>query len=319
MLEPPLVTVLLPTIGRMDYFPAALAAVRAQTCSNLEILIGDNASTDGTAAFIEEMKARDPRIRSYLESERSMPVNWQRGLDLARGEFLTIVSDDDLVQPEFVERCLAPLRADASLAVASCWCELIDGEGRPLPNLTAHQQAGFREFGAGRQILHWRAHALSSTIMCCVLRTAWVRALGFAREAGLAADADLFWRAGVEGYAAYFLQEPLVRYRVHTGAASRVPVAQLRDSCAALTRLAVRHPEVRAWAGWQRGFRAALAAHVVWLIRTDQRREAWRTLWRHRAHFSWNARGLLLAKWLLNLAGLYPRWLGRLPPDPQLR
>jgi glycosyltransferase involved in cell wall biosynthesis len=317
-MNPPLVTVLMPTIGRMDYFPAALESVRSQTYPHLEILIGDNASTDGTAAYIEQMKALDPRIRSYCESERSMPVNWQHGLDLARGEYLTIVSDDDLILPDFVERCLALLRADATLQVAACLCDLIDGASQILPDLTAPHQASIKRFGAGRQVLHWRTHEIGSLIMCCVMNTAWVRALGFSREAGVACDADLFWRAGIEGYATYFLHEVLVHYRIHTGAISNSPLRQISDSLAAMERMAISYPEVQGWKGWRRSCRWLAEGCVTWLIRAGRSRDAVRTLRQHRRRLSLAGGMKLTVKLLLHTIGLHPARTTPLSVHPHL-
>jgi glycosyltransferase involved in cell wall biosynthesis len=96
--------------------------VLAQTHSNLEVIVQDNASEVDLTAAITQLK--DPRV-SYRRNERNLGAtrNFALGLDRATGEFVAMVADDDLIDPTFVEKLLAPLleHPDAVLSFCNCW------------------------------------------------------------------------------------------------------------------------------------------------------------------------------------------------------
>ena len=102
----PLVTIGIPTFNRADgYLREALADALAQDYPNLEIVVSDNASTDGTPELVRG--AADPRLR-YLRHERNIGgnANFNACLAAARGEFFLLLHDDDRLDPDFVSSCM---------------------------------------------------------------------------------------------------------------------------------------------------------------------------------------------------------------------
>ncbi len=101
---PPLVTIGIPTRNRAHYLPAALESCLAQGWPALEILVSDNGSTDGTAAYLAERK--DPRLVRLPPPSRPLTVtqNSNRVLQAARGEFFMWLSDDDALSPNYIAR-----------------------------------------------------------------------------------------------------------------------------------------------------------------------------------------------------------------------
>jgi glycosyltransferase involved in cell wall biosynthesis len=114
---PPLVTIAIPTFNRAgSFFPLTLASARAQSYPNLEILIADNASTDGTHARVEAIK--DERIRYFRHSSNIGPSNNENFcVQETRGDYVVVLPDDDLIDADFVQSCvaLAIKRPDAGL------------------------------------------------------------------------------------------------------------------------------------------------------------------------------------------------------------
>jgi glycosyltransferase involved in cell wall biosynthesis len=105
----PLVTIAIPTYNRADSFlPVVLDAALAQTWQRLEILVGNNASTDGTEALLASYD--DPRIRT-LNHERNLGANgnFNSLLEAARGDWFLLFHDDDLIDPDFVATCMGAL------------------------------------------------------------------------------------------------------------------------------------------------------------------------------------------------------------------
>ncbi len=100
----PRVTVLLAAYNAAGTLPTALRSLQAQTWSNLEILVLDDASPDDTAAVAERFAAADPRIRVVrMPQNGGAYVARNRGLDLATGDFVTIHDADDWSHPLKIE------------------------------------------------------------------------------------------------------------------------------------------------------------------------------------------------------------------------
>ncbi len=90
----PRLSIIVPTRERAAYLPHALATCLANPEPDLEVLVLDNASTDGTRAAVERIA--DPRLRYERTGTRlSMRDNFERGLDLARGDVIGFIGDDD--------------------------------------------------------------------------------------------------------------------------------------------------------------------------------------------------------------------------------
>jgi glycosyltransferase involved in cell wall biosynthesis len=143
----PLVTIAIPTYNRADSFlPIVLEAALAQTWPRLEVLVGNNASTDGTAELLAGY--RDPRIR-VLNHERNLGANgnFNSLLEAARGDWFLLFHDDDMIDVDFVEICMGELEAGRDLGFIRTGVRAIDHAGRvvkEVPNrLIGHSVEDF--------------------------------------------------------------------------------------------------------------------------------------------------------------------------------
>jgi hypothetical protein len=115
----PLVSVAIPTWNRISWLRAALASAQAQTYEPLEIVVSDNASTDGTAEMVRELARGDDRIKLFVNETNIGPVNYVAVLQRCRGEYVKFLNDDDVLVPGAVARLAAPLDDPAvSLSIA---------------------------------------------------------------------------------------------------------------------------------------------------------------------------------------------------------
>jgi glycosyltransferase involved in cell wall biosynthesis len=115
----PLVSIGIPTYSRAAKLERAVDSVLGQSYANLEVVISDNASEDGTEAFCRELCAREPRVR-YLRSpvNRGPTANFNTVIDELRGDYAMLLSDDDWLDPDYVATCLAELRRAPELVLA---------------------------------------------------------------------------------------------------------------------------------------------------------------------------------------------------------
>ncbi|MBI2382587.1 MAG: glycosyltransferase family 2 protein [Gammaproteobacteria bacterium] len=120
----PLVSVVLPTRNRADLLPRAIRSVLAQTYSNLELIVVDDASTDSTPDCVGAFP--DPRLRYHrLAGNRGGAAARNVGIGAARGQLLAFQDDDDLWRIEKLEKQVAHLIA-AGPETALCLCGLLE-------------------------------------------------------------------------------------------------------------------------------------------------------------------------------------------------
>lgn len=130
----PLVSIAIPTWNRREMLRTALASAQAQTYDNLEIVVSDNASTDGTAEMVREVARGDDRIRLFVNDRNIGVHNYLRVSTYLRGEYVKFLNDDDLLLPHAVERLAAPLE-DPSVGLSIARQEWMSEDGRPLTKL----------------------------------------------------------------------------------------------------------------------------------------------------------------------------------------
>jgi glycosyltransferase involved in cell wall biosynthesis len=123
----------LPVYNGEEHLEAALKSIQRQTYSEFELLVSDNASTDRTAEICQDFAAGDDRIRYYRNSQNlGLVRNFNRVFDLSDSEYFAFVSHDDDRGPTFLQKCVAVLDEDPSVALAMSQIMLIDDVGRPV-------------------------------------------------------------------------------------------------------------------------------------------------------------------------------------------
>jgi glycosyltransferase involved in cell wall biosynthesis len=129
--QPPRVSIGLPVYNGAAFLGEAIESILAQTFRDFELILSDNASTDATPEICQTYAARDPRIR-YFRNETNIggAGNFSRVFRLGRGEYFKWAADDDVIAPEFVERCVEVLDRDPSLALCFSKMQIIDSVGR---------------------------------------------------------------------------------------------------------------------------------------------------------------------------------------------
>jgi glycosyltransferase involved in cell wall biosynthesis len=111
----------------------AIDSLLAQTHEDFELIISDNASTDGTEAICRAYADADRRVRYYrAERNNGLCWNYNRAFELSRGEYFKWAAHDDVCAPEFVERCVEVLEKDPSVVLCYTRTVLIDENGEQL-------------------------------------------------------------------------------------------------------------------------------------------------------------------------------------------
>ena len=107
MSEEKLVSIVLPTYNRVNLLKKALSSLVNQTYKNIEILVGDNHSEDGTEEYMREEAAKDPRIKYFRWDENIGAYNNTANLlKHMSGEYFVFFNDDDWLDLNYVEECI---------------------------------------------------------------------------------------------------------------------------------------------------------------------------------------------------------------------
>ncbi|HXB16068.1 MAG TPA: glycosyltransferase family A protein [Solirubrobacteraceae bacterium] len=172
MPDSPRVTVLVPTYNRSARLRRALDSLLAQTFADFRVLISDNDSPDDTQAVCEQYARADPRVTYHRQPENITPVpnfNWL--LERSDTEFTLMVADDDWLSRDYIERCLAVMDADPTLAVVTGIneYEVSDSRHRLARNLY------LEEHSPSRRTLRYLKGRWSSTAFYGLLRTSAVK------------------------------------------------------------------------------------------------------------------------------------------------
>ncbi|MEP6811390.1 MAG: glycosyltransferase family 2 protein [Actinomycetota bacterium] len=223
-------TVVVPTLNRWPVLSrAALPAVLGQEDVDVELIVVDDGSRDGTAERLAALS--DPRVRVIRHDEpRGVAVARNAGIAAARGEWVSFLDDDDLWSPRKLREQLdAAAAADATFVYASG--AAVDGAHKFLFNVAAPDPVSITQ-----QLLQW------NVIWCgcsnVAARTDVVRRLGgFDEDLAQLADWDLWIRLALDGRAAS-CSEVLVAYTMHD---ENMLLTEPRDVSPEFERLVDKH------------------------------------------------------------------------------
>ena len=131
-----LVTVVIPVFNGEPFVAKAVESVRAQTMKEVEIIVVDDGSTDGTQAVLTELE-RTHGIRWYQQDHGGPARSRNRGIDAARGEFIALLDCDDVWLPDKLEAQLSIMRGDASVGLVHTDFDVVDEHGAVLEHVSA--------------------------------------------------------------------------------------------------------------------------------------------------------------------------------------
>jgi glycosyltransferase involved in cell wall biosynthesis len=125
----PLVSICIPLYNKVDFFEQTIDSILSQTYKNLEIIISDNGSTDGSSQLALEYANCDSRIKYYYrEKTISAGENFRHALLLASGDILKLQCADDYLTPDFVSIMIQPLLGSLEADFSVCTTQPIFDE-----------------------------------------------------------------------------------------------------------------------------------------------------------------------------------------------
>jgi glycosyltransferase involved in cell wall biosynthesis len=128
----PAVSICIPTYNYRRYLSDALNSSLNQTFRDIEVLVVDNCSDDGSMELIEEFARRDARVLPHRnERNIGMAGNFNRCLELARGRYIKFLCADDVLEPRCVEALVGGMESREDVRLAACARYYFAEVGRP--------------------------------------------------------------------------------------------------------------------------------------------------------------------------------------------
>lgn len=119
----PVLSIIIPVCNSAPYLRACLDSVCAQTFCDWECVCIDDGSTDGSDVILDEYAKRDSRFRVVHQTNAGVSATRQRGLELARGEYIGWVDSDDIIEPSHFENLYRVIEESQADLV---WCGYVE-------------------------------------------------------------------------------------------------------------------------------------------------------------------------------------------------
>lgn len=220
MLKTPLVTIGIPTYNRAAWLKESLTSCLTQSYGDIEIVVCDNASSDATCFVVKCLG--DPRIK-YFRHDRTVPAidNWNSCWKFANGEYMTYLSDDDLLEPDYVSSLVELAEANPEVTLYRCRISAVDLSGKVLSFFSEFPSSESGEEFFIERIRTGRPQFLSGFLF----RKADIQAVGGFHDIGfpaaLYADDYLWFRMAFRGAGVISTNQVLWSCRDHPDQISR--------------------------------------------------------------------------------------------------
>lgn len=228
MTKTPKVTIAIPTFNRVDFLRQALDSALAQTYPDVEVVVSNNASTDGTEQLLSSYSSDEHLTVIHQASNIGMMGNWDACLALASGEFFLLLSDDDVLERSAISELVSGFCNKKSINTdMSASCVIDDQVGMVWCSsriINEHNQV-LRYSGKAPEVedsfsmINGFFRGERETFPCSILlRTADIRQYGgyASSQLTLIADAYVWMNCCLHRSKVYFIESCLTNYRVHT-------------------------------------------------------------------------------------------------------
>jgi glycosyltransferase involved in cell wall biosynthesis len=128
----PTISVIIPAYNSELTIKETIESVQKQTFNDFEIIVIDDGSQDGTIGLVQSLIKLDSRLRIFCYENAGVAVARNRGIELAQGEFISLLDGDDLWTPDKLELQLKALKDNPEAGVAYSWTNPIDEQGKLL-------------------------------------------------------------------------------------------------------------------------------------------------------------------------------------------
>ena len=242
----PKVSVLMPSFNYAQYLRIAVNSVLSQSYSDLEVIVTDDCSTDGSREVVEECRRADSRVVSVLHDvNRGLARARNTGFAASSGTFVALCDADDVWLPDKLKIQMEYFEREPNTGLVHSDSLIIDKDGNPTGERFSALFHGKHQKTAGSLF-----EALCLRNFLCVptvtmRRQAFIYAGGFPE--GLRSLEDwVCWTKISRKYLVSYIDDPLVQYRVHGSGLSNNQRNMARNRVTALRLLMEEYSDISA-------------------------------------------------------------------------
>ena len=215
----PKVTVIVTVYKRTEFLRIALQSALDQTFQDFELIVADDSDSDAIRQISDSFGSDKIRYRSQ-EKNLGIALNLRTAVAEAKGTYVAILNDDDLWEPRFLEKLVAPLDADPRFVLAFSDHWIIDGAGEvKVPETDANSRTFGRSDLPGGDVRRLDDLVLQRNgvplAMAAVFRADAIDWTKVVAEVSGAYDYWISMLIAASGGKAWYVAERLTRYRVH--------------------------------------------------------------------------------------------------------
>jgi len=213
----PLVSICVPTYNSAQYLRPCLDSIVSQTYNNIEVIFSDNASTDNTVSILKEYAQQDGYRLNTNATNTGAGANFNRLIDLARGEYIAIYHADDFYDKTIVETSVNILQGNESVGLVGTMGSVVSSEGAYLHDIYLHEE--IRRMN--KSVFTFDEALLCAIRNCFVTPSIMVRSRAYKELGGFnqpkyksACDYEMWLRIATQ-YGIAIIDKKLINYRIH--------------------------------------------------------------------------------------------------------
>ena len=208
----PKVSVAVITYNQAKFLRECIESILAQDYPNLEIVVADDASADGTREMLRQYERQYPGLFKLIlaEARGGIAVNANRALSACTGEYIALTAGDDLMLPGRIRKQVLALEQNKHLALCSTAVDVFDSETNKTITIGYSIGKGVCEYGP-REVVRSASRVYASSVM---VRRSMCPKRGFETRIPIGAE-WLFWVETLINGRAIALDDVLSRYRHH--------------------------------------------------------------------------------------------------------
>jgi glycosyltransferase involved in cell wall biosynthesis len=206
------VSVIIPTYNYGRYLGEAIESALKQTYPPLEVIVVDDGSTDGTP---QVLAAFGGRVRAVHQGNAGVGAARNKGIAVARGEYIALLDSDDVWLPDKLELQMSRFAEDPSLGLVHCGCETFDDSGQTLSIWL-----GGMEGRVADEMLRFAPDVIKACSTIVFPRRVAEEVGGFDARVTPSDDWDFCYRVAAR-YPVGYVRKALLRYRQHGGGLHR--------------------------------------------------------------------------------------------------
>ena len=215
----PKVSIVMPLYNHERYVEEAIDSVLGQSFKDIELIVINDGSSDNSENRVNRTK--DDRIRYFSQENQGASSTINRGIEFARGTYVSILNSDDVYDSNRIEECLNMLESDNSLSAVFSHLEFIDEKGDFIKYLRGSEENWLNHSvetsfkGENNILLDLLAGNFLVTTSNLFCKKEVFDEIGYFLNLKYAHDYDFFLRLCYR-FKVHLIERPLVKYRIHS-------------------------------------------------------------------------------------------------------